>query len=83
MSMPTTIIINTHTTKHMEIPCIVQYIQITIKNEIHLQQYRNPSPQKKCKSHKENLQQQTMCVLNFQITKNDFKSHNFRLYPVH
>ncbi len=69
---------------------MVQYIQITIKNEIHLQQYRNPSPQKQMQitqiesiKHKENLQQQTMCVLNFQITKNDFKSHNFRLYPIH
>jgi hypothetical protein len=90
MSMPTTIIINTHTTQYIEIPRIVQYIQITFKNEIHLQQYRNPSRQKtmqiaqiECIKHKENLRPQTMCVLNFQITKNDFKSHNFKLYHVH
>jgi len=52
-----------------------------------LQQHRNPSPQKtmqitqiQCIKHKENLQQQAMCVLNFQITKNDFKTLDFIPY---
>jgi hypothetical protein len=60
---------------------------------IHLQQHRNASPKHKMKRQKHHmlkenwhntkkLQCKKKCVLEFQITKNDLRPHNLRLYPI-
>jgi hypothetical protein len=52
------------------------------KNGIHTKSINNVHKQN-LHTNTKTLQQQSLCVLEFQITKSDFKTHNLGLCPKH
>jgi hypothetical protein len=57
-------------------------IKPKIKNGIHTKSINNVHKKYLHKNTK-NLQQQTLCILEVQITKSNFKTHNLGLCPKH